>query len=122
MTATSGISHDLRIADYERAYQYALHLADTLHERHYPANTGWRPLGDLPGLLTQIDNMIAGFGPTQVIRDKALDEACARADKAEAERDALRAALDSIANNTCCEGCQEAALVARQALKGTNHD
>lgn len=41
---------------------------------------------------------------------------------AEAERDALRAALDSIANNTCCEGCQEAALVARQALKGTNHD
>lgn len=35
-----------------------------------------------------------------------------------AERDALRAALGSIANNTCCDGCQEAALVARQALKG----
>ena len=66
---------DPRIADYERAYQYALHLADTLRERHYPANTGWRPLGDLSGLLTQIDNMIAGFGPTQVIRDKALDDA-----------------------------------------------
>lgn len=30
----------------------------------------------------------------------------------------LRAVLESIAKNTCCEGCQEAALVARQALKG----
>ena len=66
---------DPRIADYERAYQYALHLADTLRERHYPANTCWRPLGDLPGLLTQIDDMIAGFGPAQAIRDKALDDA-----------------------------------------------
>lgn len=73
----------------------------------------------------------------------ALDEARARAEKAEAERDdwmracnlavqermaaeaerdALRAALESIAKNTCCEGCQEAALVARQALKGHTHD
>ena len=26
-------------------------------------------------------------------------------------------ALESIANNTCCKGCQEAALVARAALK-----
>ena len=36
-----------------------------------------------------------------------------------AERDALRAALESIAANTCCDRCQEAALVASQALKGT---
>ncbi len=40
----------------------------------------------------------------------------------EAERDALRAALESIANNTCCDGCQEAALVARAALKGDDND
>ncbi len=26
-------------------------------------------------------------------------------------------ALQSIANNTCCEGCQEAARVAREALE-----
>lgn len=39
-----------------------------------------------------------------------------------AERDRLRAALESIAKNTCCEGCQEAALVARQALKGLTND
>jgi len=30
----------------------------------------------------------------------------------------LEAALSSIANNTCCDRCQEAALVARAALKG----
>ena len=30
----------------------------------------------------------------------------------------LEAALSSIASNTCCDGCQEAALVARAALEG----
>jgi hypothetical protein len=29
----------------------------------------------------------------------------------------LTAALQSIANNSCCSGCQEAALVARAALR-----
>ena len=29
----------------------------------------------------------------------------------------LREALQSISNNTCCDNCQEAALVARAALK-----
>lgn len=31
---------------------------------------------------------------------------------------ALEAALSSIARNTCCDKCQEAALVARAALEG----
>lgn len=77
---------DPRIADYERAYQYALHLADTLRERHYPANTGWRPFGNLLGLLTQIDNMIAGFGPAQAIRDKALEDAALECDRLSSEQ------------------------------------
>jgi len=34
------------------------------------------------------------------------------------ERNRLRAALESIAGNTCCDRCQEAALVAKAALKG----
>jgi hypothetical protein len=29
----------------------------------------------------------------------------------------LRSALQSIADNTCCDGCQEAALVAKRALR-----
>ena len=35
--------------------------------------------------------------------------------RAEVER--LRAALNSIARNTCCGGCQEAARVAREAME-----
>lgn len=34
----------------------------------------------------------------------------------------LREALESIANNMCCSGCQEAALVARAALKETSDE
>ncbi len=54
---------DPRTADYEQAYQYALTLADALIAKHYPDNKDWRPLGDLTGLLTQIDNMVAGKKP-----------------------------------------------------------
>lgn len=36
--------------------------------------------------------------------------------RAEIER--LHQALTSIARNTCCDRCQEAALVARNALEG----
>ena len=38
--------------------------------------------------------------------------------KQRAEIERLRAALTSIASNTCCNGCQEAARVARNALEG----
>ena len=34
--------------------------------------------------------------------------------------EALEKALRSIAANTCCDKCQEAALVARAALEGKN--
>lgn len=34
----------------------------------------------------------------------------------------LRLALTSIANNSCCSGCQEAALVAQKALKEATRD
>jgi len=55
---------DNRIAEYEKSYQYALNLADCL-VKHYPdaVKNGWRPLGDLLGLLTQIDNMVAELIP-----------------------------------------------------------
>jgi hypothetical protein len=58
-------------------------------------------------------------------RDDLSQAANARAEQAEARIDALEAklakavtALTSIADNTCCGGCQEAALVARAAIKG----
>ena len=51
-------------------------------------------------------------------QNKAFEMERANVERAEAERDHYRAALQSIANSTCCTGCQEAALVARAALKG----
>lgn len=36
---------------------YAIRLAENLHKEHWPENTGWKPLPDLLGVLTQIDNM-----------------------------------------------------------------
>jgi hypothetical protein len=47
-----------------------------------------------------------------------VNEQVIRAIKAEAEVARLRAALESIARNTCCDGCGEAAKVARAALAG----
>ena len=42
------------------------------------------------------------------------------ATKVDAER--LKAALQSIANNTCCDQCQEAALVAKAALDAAREE
>jgi len=38
-------------------------------------------------------------------------------EKLRAEIERMRAALTSIASNTCCDGCQEAARVARNVLE-----
>ncbi len=49
-------------------------------------------------------------------RVECLKERVVSADDYVAEVERLRAALESIAANTCCDKCQEAALVARAAL------
>ena len=43
------------------------------------------------------------------------------ADERDAEIERLREALSSIAMNTCCGTCQEAALIARAALAAKEH-
>lgn len=45
-------------------YEYARRLATSLANEHWPDNTGWEPLPDLMGVLTQIDNM------TTLMRDQ----------------------------------------------------
>lgn len=47
-----------------------------------------------------------------------IDKATSRADAAEARAERYRKALESIAANSCCDKCQEAAAVARAALRG----
>lgn len=55
-------------------------------------------------------------GLVEVVR-QCREEAYADLEKQDAEIERLRDVLQSISNNTCCDNCQEAALVARAALK-----
>lgn len=59
----------------------------------------------------QLKMVLEREAETQVRHDNKIDAIEAKLDKAVA-------ALTSIAVNTCCGGCQEAALVARAAIKG----
>jgi hypothetical protein len=46
------------------AHYYAKHLAIAIWEKHYKDTApDWRPLPDLMGVLTQIDNMAVGLAP-----------------------------------------------------------
>lgn len=52
--------------DGVEAARYAERLAATLHAKHFPEATQWKPLsGDLIGLLTQIDNMTSALSRTK---------------------------------------------------------
>jgi hypothetical protein len=48
-------------AERDAAVAYATRLAQSLVSQYYPGNTGWQPLPDLYGLLTQIDNATTGI-------------------------------------------------------------
>lgn len=76
---------------------------------------------DHDAIAAKMRQDIEGIGPALVGGQVYLD-LYDEVTQLRAERDRLRAALESIAKNTCCEGCQEAALVARQALKGLTND
>jgi hypothetical protein len=48
------------------ALGYATRLAEAIYEKHYRDDAPeWKPLPDLLGLLTQIDNMTAGLTRTR---------------------------------------------------------
>ena len=49
-----------------RAAIYAKTFAIAIHAKHYAEVTQWRPLPDLLGILTQIDNMTSGLVPPNV--------------------------------------------------------
>ena len=45
----------------DEALNYARSLAVALHRKHFSHVENWKPLDDVVGLLTQIDNMTAGL-------------------------------------------------------------
>ena len=57
------------------------------------------------------------FRLADFISGGALSEVCKDAWDVIRERNVYCEALHSIARNTCCDGCQEAALVANKALE-----
>lgn len=52
------------IEQIDEAHRYLERLAAALVKKHYPENLTWKPLPDLPGLVTQLDNMTCGL-PTR---------------------------------------------------------
>ena len=65
----------------DQTIRYATDLAIYLAKKFYPDVTQWRPLDDLVGVLTQIDNMVAGVA---------------------VERDVLRAEVERLTNERWC--------------------
>jgi hypothetical protein len=65
-------------AQLAEAARYATSLAVYLRDKFYPEVTQWQPLNDLLGVLSQIDNMIAGLvKPTSsdaLARYKAMEK------------------------------------------------
>ena len=75
--------------------------------------------------MTDLDKAVERLNVEQVVwtteEVRQIIDACYRALSAQsAELAKAREALGSIARNTCCGTCREAALVARQALGETN--
>lgn len=49
------------LAKYQHAHRWATELAVNLARKHYPEVTQWKPLPDLLGVITQLDNMSTGL-------------------------------------------------------------
>jgi hypothetical protein len=45
----------------EYCLKYAVTIATNIVKSHYPENNVWKPLNDLPGVLSQIDNAVCGL-------------------------------------------------------------
>ncbi|WP_233854060.1 hypothetical protein [Paraburkholderia sp. HD33-4] len=63
MTAATTRAHAQELTEeLERATAYAHAIAVVLHHKHWRHTApDWKPLDDLYGLLTQIDNMTCGM-------------------------------------------------------------
>ena len=82
-----------------------LHMHDMIEVKHKDYNPHWK-LVPLPAWSVDFDSSRYPVVAYRVVK---------KADASEIEQ--LRHVLQSISNNTCCDNCQEAALVARAALK-----
>lgn len=68
--------------------------------------------------IAQLERDLASARAAQIAAQVEVGKWRSDFDAARAEAARLREALSSIARNTCCYRCQEAALVAKAALEG----
>ena len=123
--AYEAAAQDTRFGEYEKSYQYALNLAACLVKRYPNAvDNGWRPLGDLLGLLTQIYNMVAGLTPASPPAEPAqvtVQEADTRPKNC---RNRLQSEGKSYPKSGCdvsgCRGVFGAICVTRAVAGGRN--
>ena len=104
MTHTPPIPGDSAVSDataLAEAKREALYLAKTLHRLHYSHVTQWKPLDDVAGIISQIDNMVAGLVKPEAVSDAMVSIAynawvrCPSRDHGAQMRAALKAALST---------------------------
>jgi len=77
-----------------------------------------REVGELRDLLEKKTLELGDLHDLLERKNQIAEATIAKIKQCADEIERLRKALQLIANNTCCDGCQEAALVARKALGG----
>ncbi len=72
--AVRGADQPAQAQDSGQAHRWATQLATNMAWKFYPEVTQWKPLPDLVGVISQIDNMVTGLvRATQVQEDTPLE-------------------------------------------------
>lgn len=103
--------------EYDDALKYATNLCVLLAEKHFDANPSWRPLPDLYGVISQIDNMTSAL-----VRDNSAARAKLNAQWADeithlrSVNDDLVAALEAFVSAETFDALNAAESQARAAI------
>lgn len=87
-------------SEYDKALKYATNMAKHMRFTYYPKASGCEPLGDLTGILMQLDIMVAGIVRNAERVKQEERKRCLRITKAHGgdKPFASRATADAIAN------------------------
>lgn len=91
------------------------YLQSALRRLHFAVESAHPPAAP-EGLERELPLLLLYDGDDPQYVQRTLEQAAALLQSRDATIEGLRVALQSIAANTCCDRCQEAALVARAAL------
>lgn len=104
LTAAAQAGEDVVISkeEFDGSLRYATHLAEALWNKHWKAVApSWKPLPDLLGVLTQIDNMTAGLVPAVVSASSPAPAQSGAGEDNEYVFDAWRGQSETELKNSC---------------------